>query len=285
MYDIKLNKIRTISRYSAPKESWTRNSQTNGHIIAYQISGRFLHFYEGREIMIVPDTVIFINDNDTYRVERKEIGMGISCHFNTVEPIDLHFCTFEAEKMPQIKTDFTNMLNAWNRRDEFSWCDALSCFYTIMSKLLHCVEDEKAGNDQASDYIQRKRYQYMKKAYDYIALNYHDPRLSIGDLAEIAGVSQRRFGELFNMLYGTTPGHYITNLRMMTAKEMLLAGGYTIAEIAASVGYISSSYFCRVFLREVGTTPSLWVDNARGLKAPPNGIVDFKYKKLKGGKV
>ena len=133
--------------------------------------------------MIVPDTVIFINDSDYYRVERKEVGMGISCHFDTIEPIDLHFCTFEAEKMPQIKTDFTNMLNAWNRRDELSWCEALANLYTIFTKFLACVENEKSEANREDDYIQHKRYEHIKAACDYIAVNYYDPGLSVDTLA------------------------------------------------------------------------------------------------------
>ena len=55
----------------------------------------------------------------------------------------------------------------------------------------------------------------------------------------------------------------MTRLRIYAAEDMLRMKSYTIAEIAAAVGYTSPSYFCRVFTREVGISPSKWEDEGK----------------------
>ncbi|MCC6810429.1 MAG: helix-turn-helix transcriptional regulator [Deltaproteobacteria bacterium] len=53
-----------------------------------------------------------------------------------------------------------------------------------------------------------------------------------------------------------------------TAKQLLLIGRYTVREVAAQLGYATSSSFCRAFKRNAGCTPREYVTNAA---ARPDG--------------
>ena len=48
---------------------------------------------------------------------------------------------------------------------------------------------------------------------------------------------------------------YIEGIRMENAKELLKNEGLSIADVAASVGYLDTNYFGKVFKKYSGITP------------------------------
>ena len=227
---------------------------TTSNIIAYQLSGKYEHFCNGNSCMVREDTVVFINKSDYYEVTAHESGTCIAIHFNLAEPTDLPFSVVDCKTLPHMKADFIRAFNAWSRRDEYSFYDCASIFYGIIGKFLRCLNQDNA-------YVKREKYRNIVGAHDYMTANFNAPDLCMDDIAEIAGLSRRRFGELFRILYNMTPGSYLTHLRITSAKEMLRTRNYSVADIAATVGYTSTSYFCRVFANETGTSPGRWLES------------------------
>ncbi len=90
---------------------------------------------------------------------------------------------------------------------------------------------------------------------DYLNRHYHKP-LNISFLADLCHLSVSRFMSLFKAEQGITPMQYLRRLRMEQAKELLLATDLLIGEIAYACGYEDPLYFCRVFGRSVGCTPT-----------------------------
>jgi len=74
-------------------------------------------------------------------------------------------------------------------------------------------------------------------------------------LARIAGMSRTGFSNKFKDLLGETPLVYITNWRILQAKELLSSSHKTVGEIAMAVGYQSEAAFNRVFKKRVLQTP------------------------------
>ena len=77
---------------------------------------------------------------------------------------------------------------------------------------------------------------------------------TLGDLADVAGMSCTRFAERFRMLIGRSPIDYLTNWRMTIARQ-LLAKGKPVKNVATQVGYESAATFSRVFSRVAGQPP------------------------------
>ncbi|WP_150275728.1 helix-turn-helix domain-containing protein [Paenibacillus tepidiphilus] len=90
---------------------------------------------------------------------------------------------------------------------------------------------------------------------EYMARHY-DQQLSIRELAEMAGLSQNYFGELFKRNYGLSPMDYLTGLRLSKAKQYLQESGHLLREIAHKVGYSDEFYFSRKFKKAFGMPPS-----------------------------
>ncbi|MDO6591759.1 AraC family transcriptional regulator [Loktanella sp. D2R18] len=78
----------------------------------------------------------------------------------------------------------------------------------------------------------------------------------IAELAKEAGLSRSAFFTRFSQIVGMAPMGYVLNWRITLAKHMLRMGDCSIAEIAESTGYGSSSAFSTAFARHVGAPPA-----------------------------
>ena len=243
-----------VTKYYEKKQQWTtENGKRAYQAVAYQLGGQYEHFHESGTYMMKKDSIMFYSPNDSYHVIAHEYGPCIAAHFITASMPDIPFTILDGSNIPQLKADFLRLYKAYNRRDEYSWCDSAAYLYTILGKLQRAI-DSKDG------YIQHQKYENIVRARNYLAENFSDPALSLDAAAAIAEVSPRRFGELFRRLYHVTPGRFVTHLRICAAEDMLRMKSYTVAEIAEAVGYASPGYFCRVFTRETGCAPSRWLD-------------------------
>lgn len=77
----------------------------------------------------------------------------------------------------------------------------------------------------------------------------------IEQLAQIAAMSRTSFSNRFKMLTGETPFNYITQWRMLQARELLEESSLSVGEIAEQVGYQSEAAFNRVFKKRISLTP------------------------------
>lgn len=74
-------------------------------------------------------------------------------------------------------------------------------------------------------------------------------------LADVAGLSQSRFKELFASVVGTTPASYLRRWRMVLAR-MDLKKGDRVERVAHRYGYRAPDAFSRAFMKEFGVRPS-----------------------------
>ena len=98
----------------------------------------------------------------------------------------------------------------------------------------------------------------LQEVLDYIH-SYLDRPLQLAELAEVAGISQYYFCRLFKQSMGIAPYQYVLQQRMERAKNLLLLGKYTIAEIALLVGCTDQSRFAKHFKKYVGVTPRMFL--------------------------
>ncbi len=90
-----------------------------------------------------------------------------------------------------------------------------------------------------------------------ITAMHEDPagRWTLQTLAERAGMSRTTFTLRFRDTVGASPIEYLTNWRMMLARERLARSSDPISEIAPALGYESESAFSTAFKRVVGCSP------------------------------
>ena len=94
-------------------------------------------------------------------------------------------------------------------------------------------------------------------AKNYLDSNYYNTDLNLDEVANAVGLSKYHLCREFNHLYGISPGKYLANLRLQKSCALLLQSHqHTIAEIASMVGFSNDNYFCKVFRKAFGTTPT-----------------------------
>jgi AraC family transcriptional activator of mtrCDE len=83
-----------------------------------------------------------------------------------------------------------------------------------------------------------------------------DKAWTLDELADRAGASRATLVRLFQRTAGMAPLEFLTDLRLNLARNKLIAGQETMAEISIAVGYQSESAFSRAFSRHFGVAPS-----------------------------
>jgi transcriptional regulator GlxA family with amidase domain len=81
-----------------------------------------------------------------------------------------------------------------------------------------------------------------------------DP-LNIADVARAVGVSVRQLERMFQKTTGNTPLGYYRSMRMHKARQLLLYGKHSIAEVAIAVGYSSSFTLIKNYTDVFGIHP------------------------------
>lgn len=80
---------------------------------------------------------------------------------------------------------------------------------------------------------------------------------SLGELAQLAGLSKFQLLRRFRAAYGMTPFAWLQHQRAERARAWI-AGGMELARAAAAAGFADQSHMTRVFLRQFGFTPGAW---------------------------
>jgi len=90
---------------------------------------------------------------------------------------------------------------------------------------------------------------------------------TVADLAREAGLSRSVLAERFRHYLGETPIAYLTRWRLQLGAQMLGSTNYSVAQIAAEVGYESEAAFNRAFKRDFSLPPARFRARSRSARA------------------
>lgn len=97
----------------------------------------------------------------------------------------------------------------------------------------------------------------MDRLRDYIESRLQS-KLTLEDLAGVAGMSVAAFCRRFKQTTGMPPYRYVLHTRVAHAKAALRARHRPLSEIALSLGFYDQSQFTNTFRRIVGLSPSAY---------------------------
>jgi len=95
----------------------------------------------------------------------------------------------------------------------------------------------------------------VKKALDMIQERIHDPP-TLAELAKSSGLSRTYLSCVFKEVTGTRLKDYVGQIRLKKAKDLLGDINLKIKQIAYEVGFSDPNYFCRIFKKKTGLTPT-----------------------------
>lgn len=92
------------------------------------------------------------------------------------------------------------------------------------------------------------------------ALHKHpEQNWTVEKMATLALMSRAKFASYFKEIMGVSPMDYLTNWRISVAQS-LLQKGLSVSLVAEKVGYSHNAALTRIFIREIGITPTEWLN-------------------------
>jgi len=152
------------------------------------------------------------------------------------------------------KVKVTNCLRFYEDLDMLNrclFCDTLSdepIFLHYCMDILYLAISSIEQNDWISD---------IKNFID----NNYDKEIYIRELAKQAGYTTPYLINKFKFCYGVSPKVYLSRVRIIKAKEMLLTTDKLSREIADILGFTDELYFIRFFKKHTGLTPRQFKEN------------------------
>jgi AraC family transcriptional regulator len=114
------------------------------------------------------------------------------------------------------------------------------------------VVENPAGRNVRS--LQKWR---LKRVLQYVD-DHLAAKITLNDLATVAGLSRMHFAAQFRAAVGMRPHQYLLKRRIERAEELLKQAEVSLVEIALTVGFQTQAHFTTVFKRFAGDTPYQW---------------------------
>lgn len=153
----------------------------------------------------------------------------------------LDLLQLSAQEQEEYREDFFAEINSAAYREEY-----LCCLEEILERLLELSGQSQSPGDKRMD-----------KMLSYIAANYQED-LRLEDLAQEFNFNYHYLSAYFRSRMKEGFSDYLNRLRIEKACELLEDASLSIAQISSLVGYSEHSYFCRVFKKITGETPSVF---------------------------
>jgi AraC-like DNA-binding protein len=99
------------------------------------------------------------------------------------------------------------------------------------------------------------RLSQIHRAIAWIRAHYQEP-IQVGHLAGLAHMSNAAFHRHFRSATAMSPIQYQKQIRLLEARNLLIAQPCSAASVAFAVGYESASQFSREYARQFGTSPA-----------------------------
>lgn len=123
--------------------------------------------------------------------------------------------------------------------------------------LLKKIEDYKSASPQEPKASVSPDEARAKAAITYISMHYAE-QISLQDIADYIHISKSECCRCFKRCLQTTPFEYLIKYRIYSAASMFGQADQrlSVSDVAAKVGFNSSSYFNKLFKKYLGCTPT-----------------------------
>lgn len=152
----------------------------------------------------------------------------------------------------EVKAAYEHIFNETGKKTLGAYLKIKASMYQLIGSLYEysCLQD--LGEVNAAD---ADRIDVMKSVLTYIRKHYGE-KLSVEEIAAIAGMNPQYFCRYFKKMTGKTITNYINDFRIGQAARALADTDEKIIEIAGTCGYDNMGYFIKRFRRSKDLTPS-----------------------------
>jgi len=190
--------------------------------------------------------VVFINPMDLHNLKSDEELMTVTVHFNisNVDPnlvdiVNANSCVMKATD--KMKECFLNLVDEKNKKGELRYL----AYRNLIERIVLLFIRERSVN------INNDLPKEIVYSIGYIKQNFRK-ELSLKKISAEFGYSEEHFCRLFKKITGKTFTEYLTDVRIMYAKNLALNKNYSVTQICFESGFGSVRSLTRVFRDRCG---------------------------------
>ena len=245
-------RLKTVKRLP----TWRPKGRLDYQLL-YIVSGKGHFYFHGEDRVVYAGRMVLIQPRQEQHYE----------YFGEDKP-EVYWVHFTG-------SDVKNILRSYNipMDDPIFYSGASSTYSYLFKEMIHELQNCKTGYEDlltmylrqifllvqrtrqeerptVSTYIQEE----MEFARRYFNEHYNEP-ISIQEYAESRNMSVCYFQRNFKQIVKHTPMQYLLTIRVNNAASLLETTDYSMAEIAAIIGYEDPLYFSRLFRKIKGVSP------------------------------
>lgn len=205
------------------------------------LRGRFFYEVNGEAFEVEAGDAIFVRANSTRTRPAESYVDYVSFNFRSGD----EFCL-----PPLIKNALVGetrlLLEACDRIDEEYYLDNNEKKGHLLAALLAILEERVKREGQNPLTV---------KITSYINANF-SKKITLDEIGRLTFFSPIYCDTVFKRDTGRSIIDYQLELRIDEAKKYLINGSFSLGQIAETVGFDDYNYFCRVFKKRTGSTPT-----------------------------
>ena len=234
--------------------------------IEYIFEGEIEHELNGVKSVLKKGDCVLLGDRDMhmFRVTKNLTMHNICIDFKTApEAVKQFFASKQLPVVARLKpeafeavTDLFSKLSSEISNVGELQKDRVTAYLILLSTYIFENKIPLAAKPE------KRNYKYISEAIKYMHANSCEA-LTLKKVAQQTHLSPTYFSKLFSDVSGSTFWDYLTDIRIKTAKELLLNTELPITAIAFECGFCSFAAFSRAFKRKTGITPSAYRRDAQ----------------------
>ena len=224
-------------------------NRRHNHAFVYILSGSCSYNFNNEyEFTVNTGDILYLAHNAEYTMHVHTPNYRfIYCDFQLNDNVFRKSNVYTLQHTSDVENQFVNLVKTYNMFSKASFSKCISLIYNIHSMII--MNDDQVHMKPSTE-------SKIKKVREYIDTHFANDMLSIPLLAEEVEMSEVYLRKLFKQQYHMSPSQYLIFVRIKKAKQLLKYRFLTLEECASQCGFSTVQYFCRVFKKNTGMTPS-----------------------------
>lgn len=244
--NIIITKICDMYKYTLPRGCEGKATAEHSLLII-KLRGESTYTSERASFTADKESAIYIPAGSEYSMRVERAGECFIAELDVSPETEADgICGLLTAADKEITSTAKSALHFWKLKGPAYHSKCLSELYALITQI---------STIDASALSLAGKYRLIHRSVKFIEANYRRADLYTPALAEMSGIGETYYRSIFISVFGVAPSKYIQNYRIEKAKELLVNSTGSIEDIATSVGFANSSYFCKVFKSTTGLTP------------------------------
>lgn len=160
------------------------------------------------------------------------------------KPFDMRYaCSLTPTSL--LHGHLADMIRHWQQMLPLDKLKAKATFYQFVYELMRMLAEQETAGSKPDP---------VELTARYLQENYQKP-VTMDELADMFNCSVTHLSRSFKRQMGASPIHYLIQIRMAHAKQLLLGSNASLKDIADRIGYPDGFYFSRMFKKHTGYAP------------------------------